>query len=108
MVPLLLHAAQRCLELKRPQEVISFPEMRSDGHDLMDEVFHADDAILAQSLHISQLVSLVNFNKRNFKEQEDNHELNHRNNQEANETCSMIEFSVKAILCLFSFPNPLL
>lgn len=108
VVPLLLHAPQWCLELKWPQEVISFPEMRSHGHDLMDEVFHADDAILAQSLYINRLTLLTHFNKRNFKEQEDKYELDHRYNQEANETCSMTEFSVKAILCLFNFPNPLL
>lgn len=37
----------RRVEFEVPQEVVGLLEGGSDGEDLMDEVFHADDAVLA-------------------------------------------------------------
>ena len=37
-------------ELERPDEVVGFLEVRSHREDLVDEILHADDAVLTQGL----------------------------------------------------------
>jgi hypothetical protein len=39
----------RGVELERPEEVGGLLEVRADGEDLVDQVFHTDDAVLAKS-----------------------------------------------------------
>lgn len=41
-------AARRVAQLEGPQEVASLLEVRSDGVNLVDEVLHAHDTVLAQ------------------------------------------------------------
>ena len=50
MVPLLLEASQRRLQLEGPQEVVGLLEVRTDGQDLMHKVLNADDVVLPQTL----------------------------------------------------------
>lgn len=50
MVSLLVEAAERGVELERPEEVVDLLEVRADGVDLVDQVLHALDAVLAESL----------------------------------------------------------
>merc|ERR1719410_594105 len=50
VVGLLSPAAGGGVELHRPQEVGGVLEVGADGHDLVDEVLHADQAVLAQVL----------------------------------------------------------
>lgn len=38
-------------QLKRPQEVVCFFEMRAHCVDLVDKVLHTDDAMFPKSLH---------------------------------------------------------
>jgi hypothetical protein len=45
-----LEAARRVAELEGPQEVGGLLEVGADGEDLVDEVLHADDAVLAEVL----------------------------------------------------------
>jgi transcriptional antiterminator Rof (Rho-off) len=47
---LVLEAAQGVGELERPQEVVGLLEVGSAGVDLMNEVLHADDVVLAEGL----------------------------------------------------------
>lgn len=46
----LLEATSRARELERPQEHVSSLEVRTHGSNLVDKVFHRDNAILAQTL----------------------------------------------------------
>ena len=43
-------AARRVRQLERPQEVARLLEVRPHGHDLVHQIFHADDAEFAQVL----------------------------------------------------------
>lgn len=47
VVSLLLKTTEWCLQLEWPQEVVGFLEVRSNGHDLMDQILHADDTMLS-------------------------------------------------------------
>jgi len=47
VVVLLAPATQRCVQLKRPEEVVALFEVRPDGVDLVDQVFHADYSTFA-------------------------------------------------------------
>ena len=47
VVPLLLKSTEWCLKLERPQEVVGLFEVRSNGHDLVDQILHADDVVLS-------------------------------------------------------------
>lgn len=48
MVRLLPPSAGRRVQLERPQEVAGVFEVLADGHDLVDEVLDADDAVSAE------------------------------------------------------------
>ena len=50
VVPLLLQASQRGLQLEWPQEVVCLLEMWANSHDLMNKILNADDVVLAQAL----------------------------------------------------------
>ena len=50
VVGLLPPAPGRVVELEGPQEVGGVLEVGADGEDLVDEVLHADEAVLAQVL----------------------------------------------------------
>lgn len=101
MVPLLFHTTQRCLQLEWPQKVVGLLEVGPNSHDLMDEIFNADYTILAQALYynskscqkmrqVLKTYSILLYIIKQIKHWEP--------------TCSITELSVKAILCLFSFP----
>jgi hypothetical protein len=47
-MPFLLEALDGRSELEGPQEVVGLLEVRAHGRDLVDQVFNADDALLAQ------------------------------------------------------------
>jgi len=49
-VTLLDETATRGVELEGPEEGVSLLEVRADGVDLVDEVLHADEAVLAEGL----------------------------------------------------------
>ena len=46
----LAEPTRRRAQLERPQEVARLLEVRSDSEDLMDQILHAHDAVLAQVL----------------------------------------------------------
>lgn len=48
VVSLLVEATERRAELERPEEVVSLLEVRADGVNLVDQVLHARDAVLAE------------------------------------------------------------
>jgi hypothetical protein len=50
VVPLLLEATQRRLQLEWPEEVVGLLEVWADAQDLMDKVLNADDVVLSQTL----------------------------------------------------------
>jgi hypothetical protein len=50
VVPLLLEAAEGCLQLERPEEVVGLLEVRAHRHDLVDKVLNADDIVLPEAL----------------------------------------------------------
>ena len=50
VVPLLLEASQRRLQLEGPQEVVGLLEVRANGQDLVDKVLNADDVVLSKTL----------------------------------------------------------
>jgi hypothetical protein len=45
-----LPATSGIAQLERPEEAVSLFEVRSDGEDLVDQVLHAHDAVLAKAL----------------------------------------------------------
>ena len=49
-------AASRVAQLKRPEEVTGLLEVGTNGIDLMDQVFHADDSILAKLVFNDRVV----------------------------------------------------
>jgi len=57
VVSLLLKATEWCLQLEWPQEVVGFLEVRSNSHDLVDEILNADDPMLSESLIHNGVVS---------------------------------------------------
>uniref|UniRef100_A0A453CTJ2 Uncharacterized protein n=1 Tax=Aegilops tauschii subsp. strangulata TaxID=200361 RepID=A0A453CTJ2_AEGTS len=50
VVPLLLQATERSLELEWPQEVVRLLKVWADGQDLVHKVLNADDVVLPQTL----------------------------------------------------------
>ena len=50
VVPLAVHATRCAGQLEGPQEVVGLLEIRADGVDFVNQVLHADDALLAQRL----------------------------------------------------------
>jgi hypothetical protein len=50
-------AAGRVAQLEGPQEVARLLEVRANGEDLMDEILHAHNAVLAQVLFDESVVS---------------------------------------------------
>jgi len=50
VLALLVVAAQRRRELERPQEVVGLLEVWADSDDLVDQILHADDVVLAEVL----------------------------------------------------------
>jgi hypothetical protein len=50
VVPLLLQAPQRCLQLEWPEEVVGLLEVWANSHDLMDKIFDTDDVVLTKAL----------------------------------------------------------
>lgn len=59
VIPLLLEATQRCLELEGPEEIVSLLEVRPNGHDLMDKIFNADDSEFPECLTPSKNIQLL-------------------------------------------------
>ena len=52
--------ARRVTQLEGPEEIAGLLEVGSHGHDLVDQVFEADDAVLAQVLLDEAVVSQWN------------------------------------------------
>ena len=50
VVPLLLQATKRCLQLEWPEEVVGLLEVWANSHDLMDKILNADDVVLPKAL----------------------------------------------------------
>ena len=50
VVPLLLEASRRRLQLGWSQEVVGLLEVRANGQDLVDKVLNADDVVLSKTL----------------------------------------------------------
>ena len=50
MVPLLLQATKRCLQLEWPEEVVGLLEVWANSHDLMDKILNADDVVVPKAL----------------------------------------------------------
>lgn len=50
VIPFLLQSTKRCLEFEGPKEIVSFLEMRSNNHDLMNKIFNTDDPMFAKNL----------------------------------------------------------
>lgn len=59
VVPLLLQASQRCLQLEWPQEVVRLLEVWANSHDLVNKILDADDVVLAQVLIEQQKVEII-------------------------------------------------
>ena len=59
VVPLLLQASQRRLQLEWPQEVVRLLEVWANNHDLMNKILDADDVVLAQALTKHQKVETM-------------------------------------------------
>ena len=59
VVPLLLQASQRRLQLEWPQEVVRLLEVWADSHDLVNKILDADDVVLAQALIEHQRVEII-------------------------------------------------
>ena len=60
VVPLLLEASQRRLQLEGPQEVVGLLEVRTDGQDLMHKVLNADDVVLSKTLIVDNKIVRIN------------------------------------------------
>ena len=60
VVPLLLEASQRRLQLEWPQEVVGLLEVRTDGQDLMHKVLNADDVVLSKTLIVDNKMVRIN------------------------------------------------
>jgi hypothetical protein len=59
VVPLLLQASQRCLQLEWPQEVVRLLEVWANSHDLVNKILDADDVVLVQVLIEQQKVEII-------------------------------------------------
>ena len=74
MCSLLSISTTSVAQFKWPQEITGFLKVFSNGENLMDEILHTDDAILAEALLNDRIVSkgrpsLINFTKSSFVDQ---------------------------------------
>ena len=74
MVSLLPQAASRVGELERPEEIVCFLEMRTNCENLVDQVFNADNVVLAKTFLDKGVICdwdslFVNFHKATFVDQ---------------------------------------